>query len=254
MRAIGITEAKTRSGLRLVSRPGVPTPWAEAAKAIFHVKGLEFARVHEGPDERGAQLEWTGEAGAPVVAYDNEPVRTGWDEILWLAERLSSDPSLLPREATARVQVLGLAHEICGELGLGWSLRLMMIDRSINQAGEPGVFPVKIANYLAGKYGYRPDSIALARARVRDVLASLAEHLADRRYIVGASLTAVDLYWAAFGNMFGLLTPDELPAADMVRNAWRGVGDLMIGDVPETLRAHHRYVYETYLELPVVLY
>ena len=41
-----------------------------------------------------------------------------------LAERLAPAPALLPADPASRALALGLAHELCGEAGLGWSRRL----------------------------------------------------------------------------------------------------------------------------------
>ncbi|MCH9675556.1 MAG: hypothetical protein K0U93_29235 [Gammaproteobacteria bacterium] len=258
MKVVSIAEAKAMSGVRIVTRKGVPTAWAEAAKGIFHVKRTDAVLAQEAEsDEKGAHLQWTGEAGAPIVAYDDEKMRTGWMEILLLAERMAPAahgvPALVPADGSQRATMFGVSNEICGELGLAWCLRLLMIDRALENEGAPGTFPVKIAKYLAAKYGYYPQSLAVAHARVMTILDTLSQTLGAGRYLVGDTLTAADIYWATFGNMFGLLSPEELPAAQMVRQAWGAVGGSMREQVPANLVAHHRYVYERYLTLPVQL-
>ena len=71
-------------------------------------------------------------------------------EILLLAERLAPTPSLLPADPAVRALAFGLAHEICGEAGLGWSRRLQMVHASLQNAGG---FPVPVAKYLGKKPG-----------------------------------------------------------------------------------------------------
>ena len=39
-RYVSITQARAAPGLRMACLRGVPSPWTEAAKGIFHVKGL----------------------------------------------------------------------------------------------------------------------------------------------------------------------------------------------------------------------
>jgi hypothetical protein len=42
-------QARDVSGLRLVLSIGVPGPWGEAAKGIFHARRIPFARVAQLP-------------------------------------------------------------------------------------------------------------------------------------------------------------------------------------------------------------
>jgi len=46
-------------------------------------------------------------------------VRTGWLEILNLAERLAPLPGLLPPDPAQRALVVGRSNELLGEWGLG---------------------------------------------------------------------------------------------------------------------------------------
>ncbi|MGK0173527.1 MAG: hypothetical protein ACI9W2_005275 [Gammaproteobacteria bacterium] len=106
MDVLSITEARTRPGLRLINRPGVPTPWAQAAKGIIDVKGPECVLAHECADDpEGAQVRWVGDQGAPFVAYQDEPIRGGWAQILKLTERLAPDQSLIPKPVRERAHI-----------------------------------------------------------------------------------------------------------------------------------------------------
>ena len=94
---IDVEKARDLPGLRLVLTTGLPGPWGEAAKGIFHVKRIPFARVRQ--DAGGANdalFAWTGHRNAPIAVFADEPARTGWSEILFLAERLAPEPSLIP--------------------------------------------------------------------------------------------------------------------------------------------------------------
>ena len=117
---IDVEEATKRHGLRMVVVGNVPSPWGEAAKGIVHIKGVEWAAVRLVYDSEPLR-EWAGQRSGPVAIYDNEPPRSGWAEILLLAERLAHKPSLLPTDPAERALVFGISHEICGEAGLGWS-------------------------------------------------------------------------------------------------------------------------------------
>ncbi len=91
----------------------------------------------------GSLAAWAGDVGIPVVAYENEKLRTGWAEILLLAERLKPEPALIPAGAQDRATLFGLAHEICGEMGFGWAYRLLMVRQSLGHGGEGTGFPIE---------------------------------------------------------------------------------------------------------------
>ena len=74
-----------------------------------------------------------------------------------LAERLAPKPALLPADPEARSRVFGLAHEICGELGLGWNARLAMFRPAL----ESGQAPEGL-RAMGAKYGYREAAVARA--------------------------------------------------------------------------------------------
>ena len=88
--------ARAASGLRLVTLANVPSPWSEAAKGIFHVEKIPFVATRLAPGDQ-AMREWTGVKNAPAVMWNDEPARSGWAEILELAERIAPSPSLVPK-------------------------------------------------------------------------------------------------------------------------------------------------------------
>jgi glutathione S-transferase len=252
-RYITIGEARTAPGLRMVCLRGVPSPWTEAARGIFRIKGLNCAYAARGPEEpRDAIAEWAGDSSVPVVAYEREKLRTGWAEILLLAERLAPEPALLPAGAEPRAEAFGLAHEICGEMGFGWCLRLLMIQRSLGHAEGPA-FPAEVAGALAGKYGFAPAGVRAARQRVLDVLGMLDARLERQPYLLGDSLTVVDVYWATFANLLTPLPEDQMPAAPMIRAVYSGADQDLVEAVTGRLRDHQRAIYQGFLELPVPL-
>jgi glutathione S-transferase len=252
-RFVSIAEARVAPGLRMACLRGVPSPWTEAAKGIFHVKGLACQYAAQSKDEPdGAVAAWAGDPSIPVVAYEQEKLRTGWAEILLLAERLASEPALIPAGASDRALMFGLAHEICGEMGFGWAYRLLMIQKSLGHSGELA-FPANVGSYLAPRYGFNPAHTKIAKTRVVDVLTLLSQRIEGRRYLLGSALTAVDIYWAAFANLIMPLPEAELPAAQMIRAAYTCDDADILGAVSTELRALQRRIYETHLELPVPL-
>jgi glutathione S-transferase len=249
---VGIGEARALEGLRLALLRGVPSPWSLAAKAIFDLKRIPYARVcRASKDGPNALLEWTGQTSFPAAIWEGERPRTGWAEILLLAERLSPEPSLLPSDSDERAIVFGVSHEICGEMGLGWCRRLLGIEKRRKQAPEDP----QVANFLQ-KYGSGEEGFALAQARVVEVVRMLAERLqlqreAGRAFLVGSALSAADLYWATFSNMVALLPPEKLPLPEPLRAAFTTDDPEVAGALTPALLRHRDWIYERYLKLPV---
>lgn len=245
--------ARQAPGLRLVGLRGVPSPWTEAARGIFRVKGLACRYAARGDHEPAdALVQWAGDSSIPVVAYEREPLRKGWAEILLLAERLAPAPALIPSDAEARAELFGIAHEICGEMGLGWCARLLMIQRSLGHGGGAG-FPPEVAVRLAARYGFSPQAARQAKGRVLDVLGMLDGRLARSPYLLGDTLTAADIYWATFANLLTPLPAELMPAIPLIRDVYAGADSDVVDAVTGRLRRHQREVYERYLELPVPL-
>jgi len=254
---VDLESARTAPGMRLVVAGLLPSPWTEAAKGLFHVKGIPIraVRFRRGDDELRA---WTGAHNVPVALYDDEPPRTGWAEILALAERLGGGAALVPGEPERRARLHGLAHELAGEGGFGWSARLVMIDGSLSTGGARS-FPLPVAQYLARKYGYAPERVPRARARIREVLALLDAELARSRaaghaYLLGAELTALDIYLAAFLNPASGLSAADCPAMRPEPAAAFAYLAETIGDeIPTALAAHRAFVYARHLPWPIAL-
>jgi glutathione S-transferase len=242
---VEIDEARTLAGLRLVLTPGVPGPWGESAKSIFHVKKLPFVPVRQPSEEedRTAFIEWTRQTSAPVAMYEEERPRSGWSEILFLAERLAPEPSLVPTDARERALMFGFCHEICAEQGLAWTRRLQMLPPRPDAPRET----------MAWKYGVGEQSAGdRASARLHEILALFHDQLLLQRasgqeFLLGERLSALDIYWACFSNMLVPLPPEQSPMADWFRPIYTA---------PEELRPHpdlieHRdRIFERYLALP----
>jgi glutathione S-transferase len=249
---VGIGEARALAGLRLALLRGIPSPWSLAAKAIFDLKGLSYARVCRTPgDAPDALLDWTGQTSFPAAIWEDERPRTGWAEILLLAERLSPEPPLLPGDPDERAIVFGVSHEICGEMGLAWCCRLLAIEKRSEQSpGDPQV------EAFLRRYGSGDEGFAVARERAAAVVRMLAERLqaqreAGRAFLVGSSLSAADVYWATFSNMVALLPPEKLPLPEALRAAFTlDVPEIAAALTPALVR-HRDWIYERYLKLPV---
>jgi glutathione S-transferase len=254
MRFVDLEEARAARGLRVVIAAGVPSPWSQSALSVFDVKGLDYlaVRLRRGDDEI---RRWTGVPNAPVVLYDDEPARAGWAEIVTLAERLGGERSLVPDDDEARVRMWGLSHEILGEGGLGWSVRLLLTDLGLRTDGQRG-WPRSVAAYLAPRYGYAPERVDGARARVLGVLAALDRALAASRargheYLLGPAPTALDIHCAAGLAVVEPLDEEACPLPPVVRRAIETLDDEVRAGVTDALRAHRALMFERHLVLPV---
>lgn len=235
-----VGEAIRDRGLRIVMVQGLPSPWSQAAKTIFEIKGLEYLAA---PFVVGATndelVAWSGENSGPIVAWADEKPIHRWIDILLLAERLAPEPALVPADSSERAIMIGLSNELCGELGLGWNRRLQMFAPAMD-SGNP---PEGIAR-MSGKYGYRKSDAEAAAERVAGSLRALAKQLRaqhDRgvEFFVGDGLTALDVYWVAFANLLDPLPKEQCPIPDDWRPAFVAQ-DPVIREALDPLLLRHR--------------
>jgi len=251
---VSVEEAVSRPGLRMVVVGDVPSPWSEAAKGILRLKGIPWAAVRLSYDSKLLK-EWAGERSAPVALYNDEPPRSGWADILQLAERLAPTPALLPHDVDQRETVMQLGRDICGEHGLGWTRRLHLVHAGLH--GYDGFTP-DVAAYLAKKYGYTPEAGAHADARVGQLLKMLSERLKAQRvagsdYLVGDGVTAADIYSATFMALLRPLPESVCTMKSSTRKAFELRGPHSDKALDETLLAHRAMMYERHLGLPLSL-
>ena len=251
---VELERARVTDGLRMVVVTGVPSPWSEAAKGILHVKQIPWKAVKLDPTN-DELADWTKERSGPVAMYDDEAPRSTWAQILLLAERLAPTPSLLPADPLERARLIGLSHEICGEQGLGWARRLQGVHAGLN--GEPG-FPPGVAQYLAGKYGYRADEGPSLQRRVTGLLRMLADILHSQRsdgsrFYFSETLSAVDIYSATFMALFKPLPPEQCAMSEHLRPGFESLDEPTATALDSILLEHRDFIYEQYLELPLTL-
>ncbi len=265
-----IAEAKKMSGLRLVlGAYPIPGPWREACKGLFYVKGIPYTPVVTGnegtsdllvgmDDSQSELVAWTGQASAPVAIWNDELPRSKWIDQLNLAERLEPEPRLIPEDGGLRMQMFGLLNELAGENGLLWLKRLGMAHgplQSLPAEHDGRAF----WEFLGAKYGYTPTRAEAAPARIVNTLNAFHEQLAAQKsrgskYLIGDSLSAVDIYWSTTCGLLDPLPDDLCPMASGFRNpSAYGCDNAEIDKAltPE-LRAHRKFIYNDYLELPIV--
>jgi glutathione S-transferase len=251
---VSVEEAMQRRGLRMVVVSGVPSLWTEAAKGILHVKSIDWVAVRLVYDSP-LLTQWMGQRSGPVAMYDDERPIGGWSEILQLAQRLAPEPSLLPRDAAERALAFGLAHEICGQGGLGWSRRLQLVHSGLQTKNG---FPEPVAKYLSRKYGYSATAGVGAGARVAELLRMLGARLEAQRergsaYYIGDRLTAVDIYSAAAVAMFQPLPHDQCAMDPTIRAAFEWCDAETRAALDPILIAHRDAIYAKHLALPLSL-
>jgi glutathione S-transferase len=248
---IEVSEARERAGLRIALTKRIPNPWAESAKGLFLVKKVPFARVAQRPGLANEELQaWTGQRSAPVVAWNDERPRTGWSDIILLAERIAPEPRLIPRDAERRARMFGLVHELAAERGFGWTRRMMFALSSLE--GPDAM----VGEFITAAYGSgRPDMGELG-ARVAELLDLFAGVLqrqldAGRRYFLGDELTALDIYWAGFAALIEPLPHDLCPMLPLFRGLYTLDDPELRARVAPTLMEHRDRIYREHLQLPV---
>ena len=255
---VEVEQAVEMRGLRVVLSPGVPGPWSEAAKGILYVKKLSYVKVRQ---ELGGDnlplLRWSAQTTAPVFVYEGERPRSLWNDQLYLTERLAPDPPLIPDNIGQRALMFGLANELCGENGFGWSRRLMMLHATLSNPNAPEAAKSG-AGFLGRKYGYAPAPAEAAPKRVAEILRALDAQLDSQRrsgsrFFVGARLSALDIYWAAFAALIQPLPDDLCKMSPGFRRTYTCADAAVMAAASPQLLEHRDFVYHQFLELPVDL-
>jgi glutathione S-transferase len=250
---ISTRQARGCGGLRMVVMGKVPSPWGEAAKGILHIKRIPFSAVRLAYDDDELK-QWAGELSAPVAFYDDEPPRTGWAEILMLAERLQPAPALLPLDPPTRGHALLLCEKFCAPSGLGSMRRLQNVHAGLTRNGG---FSERVAGYLGRKYGYDPAQASGYGPRVRELLRELAAALRAKRgigpYYLGSTLSAVDVYSATFMAIFCPLPELQCAMDPSIRAAFESLDEDTAKAIDPVLLEHRDMMYAKHLELPLSL-
>jgi glutathione S-transferase len=250
-----VEEARRLPGLRLVVTAHMPGLWSEAAKGLFDAKKLPYVLVEQqvGGENR-ALLEWTAQTSAPVAIWENERPRSSWMEQLYLAERLAPQPALIPQSLEDRLLMFGLCNELCSENGFAWNFRIASFHRTLNDPGADD-YARRISHSLAPKYGYDPKLVDSAQKQMIEVVRHLRERLAEQnskgsRFLIGDSLSALDVYWATLAGAIDPLPPDLCP--NMPATMRRSYTDPELKEIagPEMLQ-HRDFVYAAHLKLPM---
>ena len=175
--------ARDMDGLRLALTAHAPAPYGLSARAILDHHGVTYVPVLQvGAGQNEDLVSWTGHRNAPVAVYNDEAPRAGWHEILNLAERLGSGPSLVPSDIDERMLMMGLSNELIGENGFIWNLRLAMLGLG----GAERAARERLRNPMYDQYGYSEEAAAGAVDRAKAVVEATT-HYQDAGIIATAS-------------------------------------------------------------------
>ena len=249
---IDVSDARDLPGLRLALTRGVPGPFGMAARAILDFRNVPYHAVTQLPAQPNEDLlAWTGHRNAPVAMYNDDAPRTGWLDILNLAERLGKGPSLIPSEIRERMLMVALTNEIAGENGFAWNGRVLMLGI----AGPEKAAKAAKTNPMFNQYGYSAAAADAALPKVLTMLEMLTDQLTRQRdagspYLVGASLTAADLHWVYFSQLLRTFPAERCPMPDGLRRSYEA-SSAAVGDFDEILIGHREGIIEAYPSLPM---
>lgn len=239
-------------GLRIILVQGVPSPWAQAAKTVFEIKGLDYSAAAWIPFEDNEPIcKWGSVNSAPIVAWRDEPPINGWLDILLLAERLGPFPALLPSDMDLRATVIGLSNAICGRDGLLWNRRLQMVRPAFAADSAPS--PLK---KFGLKFGYTDEDADAAGGKIAACLTDLAsqlrrQHKAGHAYFIGDQLSAADIYWAAAANFIAPLPDRQCPMSAGTRSTLTAADPIVVGALDPILLQHRDQIFRMYFRDPM---
>lgn len=255
MKYHSVADARELPGLRLVLTAYMPGPWGEAAKAVISARNIDYIPVEQLAMEPNDDLfAWTGVRNAPQAIYNDEPAQTHWLDILLLAERIGTGPSLIPEDPLERALMLGFSTEICGSDGLGWSRRLEMMGRPSTRNPPTG------SSFDMGRmtrmYGVSQEAIDRAPARMVQIMNGLSTQLHRQRevgsdYLVGNRLSACDLHWATLSLFVSPLPAEQCAMPDFMRENYTHLTPELAAALDPILLAHRDLVFERHIALPL---
>ena len=148
---------------------------------------------------------------------------------------------------------MGLIAELCSEAGFGRHRRVMMIARLLT---EPtfGERERAIGHYLSKKYRHSTDSVEESTKHCEEIVSTFASlRAAGHEYLLGSTLTALDLAWAAFAALIQPLPEDLCPMKPLWRDLYMWMPTVTTRDTVAALLSIRERIYRDWLALPVDL-
>jgi hypothetical protein len=250
-----VAEAKDLPGMRLVLTAYMPGPWGEAAKFVLQARNIDFVPVEQLAMEKNEDLfAWTGMRNAPICMYNDEPPQSTWHEILLLAERIGSGPSLIPEDELERALAMGFSTELCGPDGVGWNRRLEMMGRASTRSPSSDVKYDR--DRMTRSYGVNPETIARSVPRLLQILGGLAKQLHKQKaagsdYLVGNRLAGCDLHWAAMSLFMKPLPAEKCAMPDFMRENYSYLTPEMEAAIDPIIYEHRDRIYDRHIKMPL---
>jgi glutathione S-transferase len=239
-------------GLRIALTKDAPAPYSMSARAILDLKNVPYTPVAQiGAGANEALVEWTRHRNGPVAVFDNEAPRVGWLEILNLAERLGSGPSLIPDDQADRMMMIGLVNELIGENGWVWNMRLLMLGL----AGPERAASAAQKNPMFNQYGYSETAREKASDKAKAAMSMFTQHMTNQKaqgsnYIIGSSLSAADVYWAYFSLIMKTMPDADCPMPGGLRKSY-DLSSEAIGGCDPVLIDQRDWIFANHLTLPM---
>ena len=109
---------------------------------------------------------------------------------------------------------------------------------------------------LGNDYGWSGAAAERADGRICSILTMLSEQLANQKaagsaYFIGETLSALDIYWAAFAALVRPLPAELNPMPEFLRAGYGGITPATAEALDDSLIAHRDFVYEKHLKLPL---
>ena len=248
--------AEMKEGTRITFIPGLQAIYAEALKNICYVKKIKITRVlhpfmgidkETGKDRQAKLYELTSQTSLPTMLHNEERPRNVWIEQLALAEEIGSSDSitLTPDNFKERADMFGLCAIVLGEDGLVWNMRIL--------SDSP----------LARKYGYSDNASSRAPRKMAEIIGVIDSKLEAQqengsKYLIGNSLSAVDIYWATISMTVLPASLEIMPKTKQnqgMLSAFEGISKIpeVESALSERILTHRDYILKTYCETPAVL-
>ena len=102
-----------------------------------------------------------------------------------------------------------------------------------------------------------PEAAEVAPERMASIIRSLASRLERQKsdgskFFIGNQLSALDIYWATFAALVQPLPEEHCPMATAFRSFYVTTEPVVVAAVTPALLEHRDFMYQEYLELPIV--
>jgi glutathione S-transferase len=212
------------------------SPWSEKARWALDHHGIDHvAREHlimlGEPKLRLAAGSLTKRASVPLLVVDGERISDSYEIALW-AERHGRGAPLVPHGCEAEVKAWDeRSQAVCASGRARTSIRTLEDDTALLEAAPPllrPLGPVTVltarsgAKFLAEKYGYALDDVAMenARRKMEEHLDALRDALSGRDTILDEGFSLADISMAVSLQFVTPVANEYISLLPATRQAW----------------------------------